>query len=392
MQHFDAGTAHAWLDGALPADEQLLIERHVRECAECAALVAEARGLIAGASRIVSALDVVPGGVIPANRPAAAVRRPASVWRSLHLTPLRAGLAATLMIAVASLFAARRNSANKPAMAGLDQHVERVVAGAPTPPAIAPANSPAAGANRVTAEVAAPPRRQQPAPVSPKPASSKPAEQVAAAPAASIAPTTAKATDSVSTKANAAAADRLSALVVTGGAANASGEMRRAVIDSAGAARFRDTSMFGRSEMSVPGTRRAFARDAALPSPPPLVAAVVNAKSGAAAPTLLGCYRLVPDSLSPVSAIPERFALDQSGSALAIRNVVRAVRISGEMDSVLTGADWRALTDGSVVVSWTVGGVRESARLVDYSTGLAAAESSIGRIRALRVARLVCSR
>ena len=65
MQHIDEGTIHAWLDAALPAAEAALVERHVSECTSCAAAVAEARGLIAASSRILNALDDVPGGVIP---------------------------------------------------------------------------------------------------------------------------------------------------------------------------------------------------------------------------------------------------------------------------------------------------------------------------------------
>jgi len=61
MQHLEEGTIHAWLDGALPAEESAGVERHVAVCTECASLVAEARGMIAGASRIVSSLDIVPG-------------------------------------------------------------------------------------------------------------------------------------------------------------------------------------------------------------------------------------------------------------------------------------------------------------------------------------------
>ena len=64
-EHLDEGTIHAWLDGALPPDESARIESAVASCAECAALVAEARGLIAASSRILSSLDAVPAGVIP---------------------------------------------------------------------------------------------------------------------------------------------------------------------------------------------------------------------------------------------------------------------------------------------------------------------------------------
>ncbi|MEP7381012.1 MAG: zf-HC2 domain-containing protein [Gemmatimonadota bacterium] len=65
MEHIDEGTIHAWLDGALPSDETARIEAHVASCTACAIAVAEARGLIAASSRILSALDEVPGGVIP---------------------------------------------------------------------------------------------------------------------------------------------------------------------------------------------------------------------------------------------------------------------------------------------------------------------------------------
>src|SRR5215510_3650830 len=106
MQHLEEGTIHAWLDGALSSDDAAHVEAHVEHCAECAAMVADARGLIAGASRIVSALDIVPGGVLPKSTTAVAAP-PKSLWRSLHLTPFRAGLAASLMVAVGSLFALR---------------------------------------------------------------------------------------------------------------------------------------------------------------------------------------------------------------------------------------------------------------------------------------------
>jgi anti-sigma factor RsiW len=64
-EHLDEGTIHAWLDGELPPDESARVEAQVSACTECAALVAEARGLVAASSRILSSLDAVPGGVIP---------------------------------------------------------------------------------------------------------------------------------------------------------------------------------------------------------------------------------------------------------------------------------------------------------------------------------------
>ena len=60
MQHLDEGTIHAWLDGALSAEEAARTEAHVASCPACADAVAEARGLIAASSRILTALDNVP--------------------------------------------------------------------------------------------------------------------------------------------------------------------------------------------------------------------------------------------------------------------------------------------------------------------------------------------
>ena len=80
MQHPDEGTIHAWLDGALSADEAAQIDAHVKDCAECAAAVAEARGFIAASSRILTALDDAPRGVIPATVPVRKRLDP-MVWR-----------------------------------------------------------------------------------------------------------------------------------------------------------------------------------------------------------------------------------------------------------------------------------------------------------------------
>ncbi|MGI8402178.1 MAG: zf-HC2 domain-containing protein [Gemmatimonadaceae bacterium] len=65
MQHLEEGAIHSWLDGALSAEEAARVSAHVEECAQCAAAVAEARGFIAASSRILTALDHVPKGVVP---------------------------------------------------------------------------------------------------------------------------------------------------------------------------------------------------------------------------------------------------------------------------------------------------------------------------------------
>ena len=107
MQHLEEGTIHAWLDGALPPLEAEQVAKHADECAVCAAAVAEARGIIAGSARIISALDDVPGGVMPSVGRAAAPVVGASVWRRLRLTPGRAALAATILLAVSATLTLR---------------------------------------------------------------------------------------------------------------------------------------------------------------------------------------------------------------------------------------------------------------------------------------------
>ena len=69
MQHLEEGTIHAWIDGALSVEEAREVEAHLGICEECANLAAEARGLVAASSRILTALDDVPSGVVPAAAP-----------------------------------------------------------------------------------------------------------------------------------------------------------------------------------------------------------------------------------------------------------------------------------------------------------------------------------
>ncbi|WP_291157297.1 YfbK domain-containing protein [Gemmatimonas sp. UBA7669] len=55
--HVDEGTVHAWLDGMFAAEDAARVAAHVERCAACADMVAEARGLMAGAARVVGSLD-----------------------------------------------------------------------------------------------------------------------------------------------------------------------------------------------------------------------------------------------------------------------------------------------------------------------------------------------
>ncbi|HEY6088936.1 MAG TPA: zf-HC2 domain-containing protein [Gemmatimonadaceae bacterium] len=97
MQHLDEGTIHSWLDGALSPHEAARVEAHVAECPECRTAVAEARGFIAASSRILTALDNAPRGVVPVAGPKRRVDP--MVWR----------IAATLLVVAGGTLVVVRN-------------------------------------------------------------------------------------------------------------------------------------------------------------------------------------------------------------------------------------------------------------------------------------------
>jgi hypothetical protein len=122
MPHIEEGRIHGWLDGQLSAEEGAAIEAHVTGCVECAATVAEARGLIAASSRIVSALDSVPGGVLPAIAPK---RR---AWYAS--AELRA--AAVIVVAGASLLVMRGDRAGEDRSGKTTQEIQAKVSMQPS--------------------------------------------------------------------------------------------------------------------------------------------------------------------------------------------------------------------------------------------------------------------
>jgi hypothetical protein len=105
MQHLDEGTIHAWLDGELSPEEQAEAEAHVATCDECKAAVAEARGFIAASSRILTALDAVPGGVLPASTSATATR--ARAPKRFTISRAWMAAAAVLVLSTATVIAVR---------------------------------------------------------------------------------------------------------------------------------------------------------------------------------------------------------------------------------------------------------------------------------------------
>ncbi|HEY5060268.1 MAG TPA: zf-HC2 domain-containing protein [Gemmatimonadaceae bacterium] len=365
MLHLDEGTIHGWLDGELSDAERARVERHVAECQQCAAAVAEARGMIAGAARIVSALDSVPGGVIPKAPPVA--RRPRSLWRTLGVTPARAAFAATLLIAVAATLAKRHDRTNG---IWVDQPVRTVtapaVAPAPraTPPAAdssstvaspAPSStarpsiaSSSAAASGMTNPVARPRAKVAPEPrVLREPAAITRVPAAAAAVAAMPAPAMPPAAIAPVIAVEPPAAQPPIAHAVAG-------EAKRTLAQSAaGRAGARDTTM-NRNTGVAGGSARPMLR---LPVAGAQLDQVV-VTSSVVQTGFAGCYRVTSDSLIR-AGIPQRFALQVAASEQGKpQNVVRLVAPDGRIDSVLAGGTWRELSPRVANVSFAVGATR----------------------------------
>lgn len=144
MNHLDEGTIHSWLDGALDATQSREIEVHVAQCSVCAAAVAEARGFVAGASRILLALDDVPAGVTPKRAPV-----PRRQWRA---APWVTGIAAAFVLAIGITTWNREDGA--PGMARRTDSAVPVASKAIETPASTPSEPAAAVAElRTKAEV-----------------------------------------------------------------------------------------------------------------------------------------------------------------------------------------------------------------------------------------------
>ena len=275
MQHLDEGTIHAWLDGALSQTESDDIAHHVAGCALCPEQVAAARGVIAGASRVVSSLDVIRGNVIPATQNA-----PRSLWRRLHLTPGRAALAASILVAASTMLAVRHDTPEKKVISPttFDQAA----------PASVPQTVTAAPRMETVAATPRPHSRAHSA-VSATPAAAAPA------PIPNVAPPIAQQLDQV----------------VTAQSAAKVAVARRALPDSAVSA-------------AVAGVGGAAPR-----------AMQLRAMSLVESSNM--CYHVAPDSAQLVKNLPERFALQRDDAG---RNVVRSVTPDGRIDSVLVGSDW----------------------------------------------------
>ena len=412
MQHLEEGTIHAWLDGELSAAEQAQAERHVAECAECAAAVAEARGMIAGASRIVSALDVVHGagggGVLP--RQAAKPAGPRSVWRSLRLTPTRAALAASLLVAAGALFTMDRASSNKMiatpvAMSG---PAAQMSAKSASPiPAASPMASPAptiaatmdstavrdavTGGTRRATEQRERARTAQPSVL----AGARRADSLRS-PRGQAANEVAAATASVATEKpvapppSAPASNVRTPTSVAGGVAGGASsvvadrarEPARALLDSL-EAKTRPDSVRAAQE----SRRQAFNS-----SPLQLSEVVATGLVTGGRLDIAGCYQIKFDSSTAFRLLPERFALQKRTTGTAdTANIVLAVTPDGRMDGVVTGTNWVQISNDKAQIQSTVGTKHQVVSLQLTSLGGVSGQASTqDGTRPINVARATC--
>ena len=158
MPRPDEGLIHAWLDGELSPEEAARVERLVETDADWGAAAAEARGLVAASSRILRALDAVPGGVMPAGSQAAprarlgfSVRPWMKVAAGLVLV---VGTAVVVMPPSTRLEDSRATVAADaaPVAAPVAEPVAEPIAAAPAPASVPPpaANSPARAAPSIS--------------------------------------------------------------------------------------------------------------------------------------------------------------------------------------------------------------------------------------------------
>jgi len=345
MQHLDEGTIHAWLDGALPADEAESVAKHVDECRECAANVAEARGMIVAAGNIVSALDHVRGGVIPA--PSTPTAGQLSLWRRLRFTPARAALAATLLVAVASLLTVRY--ASEPDVARFERSQGAPAAAPAVVASQAPAGAPVQDSIMV-AKKAAPLR--------------VPASTAATAQAQAAARDSTRAMNAISPKPQLAI------------------EKTRGALDSVA------PTVADRAAQSV--ADRPFSGVTRLQEATATGATVRQLRS--ATGDLEGCYQIRADSTSSPLAppFPQRFALMNTRSGPDFD--VRSVSPEGRIDSVLPGGTWQHLTAEVVRVQFANAREQQPVTL-QLTAGSVTGRATVGSQTAtVPVARIDCRR
>jgi putative zinc finger protein len=346
IMHLDEGTIHAWLDGALDAEEAARVERHAAECGSCAAAVAEARGLVAGASRILTALDRVPGGVVPKAAGSADVvraRRTRSLWATLHLTPARAAAAALVVVAAGTaLVLNNMPNATRSAAKLADYPRDSAVTFRPAEPINLPHAQPDTAASQTSAAAplnAPSPARSVPKMAAPQPLSAPSRRAVAAE----------GGEGRVAEKAAARQADKPEMSVsTTAGIVDSLATKKESAMPRSAAA---DNVMRGgvAGAVSAPAAPPSAVAQRAAPKPLPEARLatgcyVVTADSGIALPA-----RLWLDS----ALVPSPAMLQRSGVAADLATIQShsVSEIVNDTRRAIAGASWTPRRDGSIRLS-----------------------------------------
>jgi hypothetical protein len=171
MPQVDEGLIHAWLDGQLSPAESARVEQLVASDTAWQAAAAEARGMIAGASRILGALDDVPSVRSTSNRavPSVSGVRNAHAWHRAWWLRVAASLVLVAGVAGVAWWKFPGEDSMQIQAPSAEVVAPAVVAG---PPVATPmtARAPASAPARALAQepVASPPKLSvtQPAPAS----------------------------------------------------------------------------------------------------------------------------------------------------------------------------------------------------------------------------------
>lgn len=265
----DDGLIHAWLDGQLSTDEATRVEQLVATDAAWAEAAAEARGLIAASSRILSALDHAPSGVMP-KRPAAPARRRLPWWTKMAAAVVVMAGASTLLLRRAPApEVVRVTPATKPAELVIVPSAPTVAR--QTTPAPTPATKQAQSTRKEAADAALA-------------AASAASAASGAAPQATAAPVVAAPAPNLATQSGAVAEQQSKVAVA------AEQATRQQVMDQA---RQRATQVPMQRTAAEPAVAKAFAGRDAAPAPSPNLVGGVAADRRVAFTTSPGaCYRL----------------------------------------------------------------------------------------------------
>jgi hypothetical protein len=337
-------------------------------------MVAEARGMIAAAGNIVSALDGVRGGMIPAPKPAA-IAGQGSLWRRLRFTPARAALAATMLIAVATLLTVRRMPQPGDDKAELRQGARFSPPASPGSPAsqiqdLATVADKTDTATRPSAaSIATQPAESHPAAKRKNATSQEPAQVAASAPRPASDSTVSGAMDRATRSVVATPPLTPSAANAATGGAPAS----KAAADARGVAPERQLSR--PMQLQRVGT--------------PTIEAARAAQFRAEVGELEGCFQFREDSASPAAfGLPPRVALLNAGGIAP--NVVRAVSPEGRVDSIVPGGSWQRMTPDIVRVQFA-NDREQKALTLQLTAGVATSQASVGdRNTTVRVTRIEC--